>query len=310
MSNANPFLYQAAPADFTLRLIKQTKQYRHFSVTFSVASINHYPGADIARGEYYEPVTAGKSPLIIQIHGWGDHSVLPFKWMLSGLLRKGIACFILYQPFHASRLPAQMKGKLSNLTPEEWFISYQMAVIDVRRIVDWAEENSRLDSSRISVMGISLGGFVASMAMGVESRIKSGIFFVSGGNTGKIMQISRITKFRQGIRLSASKYQENQLNYYNYLKEVAEKGFENVIPFHPFFQIDPLTYASMLKGRKVLMLNAAWDGIIPLAAAREFQQASGKAQLVTYPATHATIWICYPLIMRQVIKFLVDSRVI
>jgi cephalosporin-C deacetylase-like acetyl esterase len=309
LSNANPFLYQAASADFTLRLIKQTKQYRHFSVTFPVASPIHYPGADTARGEYYEPNIDGKVPLIIQIHGWGDHSVIPFQWMLAGLLRKGIACFILYQPFHTTRLPQQMKGKLSHFTPEEWFTSYQMAVIDVRRIVDWAEENPHLDSSRISIMGISLGGFVASMAMSVEPRIKTGIFFVSGGNTGKIMQISRTSKFRKGLRLAQSQYQENQRNYYRYLAEVAEKGYENVRPAHPFYHIDPLTYAPMLKGRKVLMLNALWDGIIPMAAAQEFQQASGKGQLITYPATHVSIWFWYRLIMRQVNKFL-DSRVI
>ena len=271
MSVINPFLYTAGPADFNLRLIKQTKRWRHYLVDFPVVSASCYPGGEIARGEYFEPVNKEHAPLLILIHGWGN-SVLPFKWMLPGLMRRGFACFILFLPFHPSRLPVEMKSRLSNLTPDEWFTFYQMAVTDVRRIIDWAAQNGLANQRQISVIGLSLGGVVGSIAMGIEPRIKTGVFLVHGGNTGKMMQTNSVSRSGNKYRVPDNEYRENQKNYANYLMEVADKGFENVTPLQMTYLIDPLTYAPMLKGRPVLMINAFWDEMFH----RKLHLISGK----------------------------------
>ena len=144
MSEINPFRYTAGPPDFKLKLIKQNKYWRHYLVDFPVVSSSHFPNGETAHGEYFEPIGKENVPLVIMIHGWGDHSVLPFKWMVAGLVKRGFACFILYLPFHTNSLPPEMKPGLSHLTPEEWFTGYQIAVTDVMRIVDWAEQNKAL----------------------------------------------------------------------------------------------------------------------------------------------------------------------
>ena len=111
MSAINPFRYTAGSADFTLQLIRQNKYRRHYLVDFPVVSLSHFPGGDIARGEYFEPVGKTSVPLVIMIHGWGDNSVIPLKWMIPGLIKRGTACFVLYLPFHTNSLPPEMKGK-------------------------------------------------------------------------------------------------------------------------------------------------------------------------------------------------------
>ena len=307
MSDINPFLYSADQPAFNLRLVKQNKHWRHYLVDFPVVSTNRFPGGEVARGEYFEPTQKDNVPLAILIHGWGDHSVLPFKWMADGLLKKGIACFILYLPFHASRLPAEMKSRLSHLTQDEWFTGYKMAVTDVRRIIDWAGQNSYNDSRQITVIGLSLGAVVGSIAMGIDPRIKAGVFIGHGGNTGKMMQTNSISRFGTQYRLPTNEYQENQKNYADYLEEVAKKGFENVEPAKRTYLIDPLTYAPMLKGRPVLMINARWDEIFPRETSLDFWKASGKCDRVTFPATHASIWIWYPLIISRINRFLKSS---
>ena len=201
-------------------------------------------------------------------------------------------------------LPDSMKGRLSNLTQDEWFTGYQMAVTDVRCIIDWASQNSRIDSSRISVIALSMGAFVASMAMGLDSRIKAGVFIVHGGNSGKIMQTNSVSRFGSKYRVPDNEYQANQQNYAKYLAEVGEKGFDNVEPLQRNYLIDPLTYAPMLKGRPVLMINALWDEIIPREASSEFRQACGEGEWITLPATHAGIWLWYPQIIRLINSFL------
>ena len=307
MSVINPFLYTAGPADFNLRFVKQNKHWRHYQVDFPVVSANCYPGGEIARGEYFEPVNKDHAPLTILIHGWGDHSVWPFKLMIDGLIHRGIACFILYLPFHANRLPVEMKSRLSNLTPDEWFTGYQMAVTDVRRVIDWATQNEHTYNRQINVIALSLGAFVASMAMGIDRRIKAGVFIVHGGNTGKMMQTNSVSRFGKRYRVPDKEYRENQKNYSSYLAEVANKGFENVTPAQRTYLIDPVTYAPMLKGRPVLMINARWDEIIPQEASLDFWKACGECERIIFPATHASIWIWYPLIMRKINRFLKSS---
>ena len=306
MSAINPFLYKAGPGDFNLRLIKQTKHWRHYMVDFPVVSANCYPGGEVARGEYFEPVNKEHAPLLILIHGWGN-SVLPFRWMLPGLMRRGFACFILFLPFHPSRLPAEMKSHLSNLTPDEWFTFYQIAVTDVRHIIDWTTQNGLANQQQISVIGLSLGGVVGSIAMGIELRIKTGVFLVHGGNTGKMMQTNSVSRFGNKYRVPDNEYRENQKNYANYLMEVADKGFENVTPLQRTYLIDPLTYAPMLKERLVLMINARWDEMFPQETSFDFWKACGECERVIFPATHASIWIWYPLIMRKINRFLKSS---
>jgi cephalosporin-C deacetylase-like acetyl esterase len=268
-----------------------------------VVSSSRYTGGEIARGEYFEPVGKEYSPLVILLHGWGDHSGLPLRWMIPGLIKRGSSCFILYLPFHTSRLPIN-KTNLSQLTPDEWFTGYQMAVTDVRRIIDWAVQNNRVNNQQISVIALSLGAIVGSIAMGIDPRIKAGVFITHGGNTGKVMQTNSISRFGNKYRIPAREYQKNQKYYADYLIEIAQKGFENVQPAQRTYLIDPLTYASMIKGRPVLMINALWDEIFPQEAAADFQKACGECERFVFPAWHASIWIWYPIIVHRINKFL------
>jgi len=307
--SVNPFLYPESPPVFNLRLIKRNRRWRHYYIDFPVASASVYPGGETAKGEYFEPSEKNDAPLAILLHGWGDHSVIPFKLMVDGLLKRGVACFILYLPFHAYRLPDRMKSRLSQLTADEWFIGYQMAVTDVRRIVDWMSLNGHLNHRQIIVIGLSLGAFISSIAMGVDQRIKAGIFIVHGGNSGKIMQLSRISNFRKTYRTSDEEYKKNQESYIKYLNEVTNKGFDSVSPEQRNFLIDPLTYAPMLRGRPTLMINALWDELIPQEASLDFMNACG-CKRITFPSTHASIWIWYPMIVSRINDFLKSSSII
>jgi len=179
-----------------------------------------------------------------------------------------------------------------------------MAVTDVRRIIDWASQNKHIDNQQISVIALSLGAIVASIAMGIDPRIKAGVFIAHGGNTGKIMQTNSVSRFGNKYRIPGKEYQTKQKNYADYLNEVTRKGFENVQPSQKTYLIDPLTYAPMLKGRSLLMINALWDEIFPQESSADFQKACGECERVILPAWHASIWIWYPIIVHRINKFL------
>ena len=135
-------------------------------------------------------------------------------------------------------------------------------------------------------------------------RIGAGVFLVAGGNSEKIMRLSRSHAAKWGYNRTESEYQHLQSSYARYLAEVAEKGFENVTPVRKSFLTDPMTFASYLQERPILMLNALWDKYIPRQATLDFWEACGKPSITWFPATHATIWLWYPVISRKIAGFL------
>jgi cephalosporin-C deacetylase-like acetyl esterase len=303
----NPYEYSPVKPSFNLQLKQTTKKWSRYSVEFPIARPAPHIDNDIARGEYFQPHNRQKPPMVILIHGWGDKSLIPCRLLAKDLAGHGIACFVLYLVFHSSRLPETIKSRSPRLTSDEWFEGYQTSVIDIRQIVDWAYSREDIDSRHVAVLGISLGGFISALAMGIDKRITAGVLLVSGGNAEKIVQKSRLASFRKLYTRTEEEYNQLQSLYTQYLGEVAEKGFKNVIPSIRSFLTDPLTFAYCLRQRPVLMLNALWDEFIPREATLEFWEASGRPPIKWFPATHASIWLWYPWISRKITVFLDSS---
>ncbi len=278
--------------------------YCRYLADFPTASPTSYPESNTARGELYEPVRSGKAPFAIIVHGIGDLSTIPCRAFARHLVRQGMACFVLYLVIHSCRISESVRKRMPMISDDEWFECYRGSVIEIRQLIDWAGGQARIDASRVAVLGISLGGFISAIAMGVDERIKAGIFIVAGGNAGKISQLSRLSIFRKGYRQTESKYRDKQSHYAHYLDEVAGKGVENVIPETRSFLTDPMTYGSSLKERPVLMINARWDEVIPREATNDFWESCGRPEILWMPATHATIWAWYPIIRHRITSFL------
>jgi pimeloyl-ACP methyl ester carboxylesterase len=300
----NPFVYEKGQPRVEKRVVGQNQHYRRYTISFPIAFPDLFQESNTAYGDYFQSLGHDKAPLVILVHGWGDHSVFPMHMLARNLTRQGMHCFVLYLPFHSKRFPPEMKKRRYNLTPEEWFAGYRIAVTDIRQIIDWAETVGEIDSSRVAVLGLSLGAITGSIVMGVDDRISTGIFIVSGGNTQKIAQHSRFSTFRRRYRISKQDYEVNQKSYLAYLELVKENGWEKVEPAQPYYLIDPLTYAYHLRGRPVLMINARWDEFIPAETSLEFQHACGDCELMWLPASHTSIWFFYPLVIQRISRFL------
>lgn len=297
------YTYQSGEQPFNLRLKKTTRKWAWHGVDFPSAVHNGHWGRSIVRGEYYQPQGAARAPLVILLHGMGDHSVIPCKLLAKSLAGNGTACVILYLLLHSSRLPEHMKQRYPVFTAKEWFQIYQTSVIEVRQVIDWAGRREEIDGEKIAVMGISFGGFVSAIAMGVDERVSAGVFIVSAGNSEKINRMSQLSAIIKDYKRTEAEYQSIQQSYMQYLAEVAEKGVEYVTPARESFLIDPMTYAYNLQQRPVLMINARWDEAISADAALDFWRECGRPDIMWLPATHATIWLWYPFIRRKISGF-------
>jgi dienelactone hydrolase len=295
----NPYNYPNSKPAFNLELNETTRGWLRYAVRFPIAKPTRYEENNIAYGEYYQPRRGSNWPLAILVHGWGDRSVLPCKLLAKDLAKNGVASFILYLVFHPRRMSHVVRERLPNLTPEEWFEGYQTSVIDIRQIIDWAGENKDINKNSIAVIGISLGGIISAISMGVDERIGAGIILVAGGNYE-----GRAWLRKTQPEHSESEYSQYQKRYTKYLHEVAQKGVDKVTPFKKSYLTDPMTFATYLRERPLLMLNALWDERIPKQSTKDLWEAYGKPEIKWYPATHAYIWLLYPLLLSQITNFL------
>jgi dienelactone hydrolase len=286
-------------------LKEENSLFTSYKVRFNSSFTTRYLGANMVVGEYVSPRGRKNSPLAILIHGMGDRSVIPCRLIARTLVKKGIASFILYLVFHNYRVPASIKGRYPRLTSEEWFESYQMSVTDVYQVLDWAGTRPELDLDKIAVVGISFGSFISSISMALDNRIKAGVLIVSGGNSDKITKHSLL--LRRQYKHNHLDFQQNQESYFQYLSEVAERGFDNVAARKSSYLTDPMTFASYIKNKPLLMINALWDEIIPKVATLDLWEACGRPTIKWYPATHASIWAWYPLIGPQIAAFLLSA---
>lgn len=298
----NPYNYPHLEPAFDMQLNQTTRGWSRYVVKFPICKPTRYKENNTAYGEYYQPRRGANWPLAILVHGWGDRSVIPCRLLARDLSKKGIASFILYLVFHQRRMPDVIKERLPNLTPEEWFEGYQTSVIDIRQIIDWAGKNKDINKDHIAVIGISLGGIISAICMGVDKRIGAGVIVVAGGNYQ-----GRAWLRRTEPDFSEAEYSQSQNLYTQYLREVAQKGIEKVTPSKKSYLTDPMTFASYLRRRPLLMLNAIWDERIPKQSTIDFWEACGKPQIKWYPATHSHIWLLYPLLLGQITNFLKSS---
>jgi cephalosporin-C deacetylase-like acetyl esterase len=303
----NPYSYPSTDTAFHLTLKNTTRNYWRYRFDFTSAFLSGWPESRTVSGEYFQPRRSNKAPLVILLHGMGDHSLIPCRLLARALVRAGIACLVPHLLLHSSRLPAAWRRGFPTLSLEQWFQMYQASVIEVRQAIDCVSRRGEINKDNIAVLGISFGGFISAIAMGVDERIKAGVFIVTGGNGEKINQKSRLSSIRRGYRRTEAEYQSMQQSYRQYLSEIAEKGLDNTEPPRIGFLTDPMTFAHRLHQRPVLMINARWDEAVPREAVLDFWQEAGKPAIAWFPTTHATLWLWYPLVRQKVVNFLMGA---
>jgi cephalosporin-C deacetylase-like acetyl esterase len=300
----NLYSYPKAKLQPNLQLKKTTKHWSHYLVDFPTARPTPYEKSNTVFGEYFQPRRVASAPLAILLHGVGDSSAIPCRMLAKALVKKGIASFVLYSVMHSSRMPESVRERFPHLASREWFESHVISIIEPLQVIDWAESRAEINATKIAVVGISFGGINSAIAMGLDKRLKAGVFIVMGGNSPKIGWETRTSDYNKGRKQTKAGYERTLKSYMKYLAEVEEKGLEKVKPPQENFWIDPMTFAHRLRKRPVLMINARWDQAIPKEATTDFWKAAGKPPISWFPATHPSIWLWYPLIRGKIIRFL------
>jgi len=306
----NPYIYDNPSDEGEVTLKKETPRYFQYKVRLKNTLDIVNPENEMILGDYYIPRSRTIHPLMILVHGMGDYSRIPCTLLARRLVKQNIACFVPYLTIHSKRLPKAYKSEMPYLTPLQWFEVYRISVVDIRRIIDWTTTRDELDPEKIYITGISFGGFVSSVTMGVDNRLKGGILIVTGGNANKISWLSKSSRYRKKYPRTESEHNTVLEKYKHYLEEVRKRGFDNVDAEDISYYSDPLTFAANLRDRPVLMINAEKDKYLHEETVIELWEALGKPPIEWIPFGHVTLWLRYSYIHKTISDFLsnIDSK--
>jgi dienelactone hydrolase len=215
--------------------------------------------------EYYRPKGEGPFPGVIVLDiTAGDQNLS--RIMATHLANNGVAGLFVQMAYYGPRRPAGSDLRLLSPDVPHTLAAIRQTVLDIRRASAWLENRPEIDGKQLGIMGTSLGSFIAALTAEAEPRLgKVAVLLGGGGLVDAYYEDPRGAIFRK---------------LWETLGGTKERMKQIIAP------VDPLTYAENLKERKLLILAAKRDDIVPPRCAEALWQATGKQKIVWYNCTH------------------------
>jgi len=216
-------------------------------------------------GEYYLPEKAlsdnNKRCAVICLHILEGNFELT-RLVCSTLASRGVPALMFKLPYYGERAPDEGRRALSQ-DPNLFVSAMKQGIEDVRRMVDILSSRAEVDREKIGVTGISLGGILASTVTGADQRINRAFLILAGGDLWRIIHHARETR-----RIS------------NAIKSLPPNRREEIQ--EALKSVDPLTWAEKAKSKKIIMVNAADDEVIPRQSTEELASRLGLSDKIIW----------------------------
>ena len=215
--------------------------------------------------EYYRPKGKGPFPCVIVLDiTAGDQSLS--RLIATHLAQNHIGGLFVQMAYYGPRRPKDSRLRLLSADVPHTIEAVRQTVLDLRRATAWMAARPEVDAGRLGIRGTSLGSFVAALTAEMEPRLRRVAVLLGGGgfvdayyDDPRARPVRRVWEALGGTREQAAKL---------------------IAP------VDPLTCAANLKDRRVLILAASRDDIVPPKMAEALWKASGRQKIVWYPCTH------------------------
>jgi dienelactone hydrolase len=239
-----------------------------WDVTFPSPVVTPHAANNTVHCEYFQPRCPGKRPAVIVLHILGGDFPLS-RLFCNALAQRGVAALFVKMPYYGPRREPGVSRKMISPDPRETMEGMTQAILDIRRATAWLAARPEVDDQELGVFGISLGGITSSLAAGVEPRLQNVCTLLAGGD------ISRVAWEARELRDVRDKWLAGG--------GTKEQFFETMLP------IDPVTHAAAARGKRILMLNAADDELIPRECTDSLWKAFGEPEIHYYSGGHYTV---------------------
>lgn len=249
-------------------ILRERGSLRVTKITFPSPVETAVPENNTVPAEYFQPAGAGPFPGVVVLHILGGDFPLS-QTVASTLARAKVAALFVKMPYYGERRSPQSPRRMISRNPTETAAGMTQAVLDVRRAAAWLSSRPEVDTSRLGITGISLGGIMSALSAAGEPRFRKVAIYLGGGNLGDFLwktENPEAEAFRQDWLKSG---------------ETRESFLKLLTP------VDPVTHGRLLRNRDVLMVNAKNDEIIPPAATVAlWESIDKKPELVWLDAGH------------------------
>jgi acetyl esterase/lipase len=151
------------------------------------------------------------------------------------------------------------------------------SLLDARRLLDWLYAHPRIDRQRIATAGVSMGGILAATFLGIDSRLQAGFFVMSGGGLKEL--------FFDSAERSVREFRDRYMEHTGLT--TREQFVDEVGAFTEVF--DPVHYGVQVDPRRVLLVSARFDEVIPEQHTEQLWEAFGKPKWHKVPSGHYSI---------------------
>lgn len=228
--------------------------------------------------EYYDLRSEEKTPVIM---------VLPILGGNNGVMER-FARYFAQHGYRAAIVHRQEEYKEQADIEVLNNILKQM-VIDHKQAIDWLQTRPEIDSKKIAVFGVSMGGIKAALLAGLENRTQATVICLAGSN---IPNILTFTKERGIIKKRLKIMAEKRLSEADFESELKQQ-----------ITCDPLYFAPFIDAKKTLIVISCFDRVVPTDQQLALRQEIGKPETIFLPTGHYLSVLYLPYVKRQALRF-------
>ena len=251
-----------------------------FEVRFPSPVKSPYPENNTVYAEYYRPKNAkGPIPCVVVLDILAGNQKLP-EVVCQHLAQNGIGGLFVQMAYYGPRRPRRRVGSLLSTDIGHTMEAVRQTVLDLRCAAAWMEARPEIDKDRLGIMGISLGSFMAALAAEMEPTLWP------GGDPSGRRRLRRCLLGRSSGRLRSQVFRTFRRHQANHRGCSRSRR--------------SLTCAERLKTRKLLMVAAKNDEIVPPRMAENLWNATGRQQIVWLNAGHYTAILYLPAGLKDI----------
>lgn len=226
-----------------------------------------HPENNTVYAEFYRPKRTGRHPAVIVLDITGGNQKLS-RTIARHLAQNDVAGLFVQMAYYGPRRPPGSKVRLLSTDVDHTIAAVRQTVLDLRRAVAFLEGQPDVDADQLGIMGTSLGSFLAALAGEMEPKLgKVCVLLGGGGFVDAYYDDPRAAPFRLAYELTGGR------------RETIARWLAPV---------DPLTHASLLRDRKLLIVGARHDEIVPPVMAENLWNATGRQRIIWLDAGHYT----------------------
>lgn len=273
------FSYQKMPLDMKLTTMpgRGKAPYEMQWMEFPSYGINGQQG-NLVTGEYHRSLLPGKKPLLIVMPLYGSYDYP------SDEISEGAANYSNGE-LHVLNLQGDdymwdWEGLMNAADPDTFrrvmaaqAERVRINAIDVRRIIDWAETQPEIDSTRIALIGFSHGALVASATLVAEPRLQSTILVMGSANPHELVATCPLERTGNVRKMVEQRFGWDVQEYQDQLEPI-------------FSHVNMARYAGHTDPEKILIIDSYYDECMPQTARDALWETLGRPERISYKYSH------------------------